>query len=283
MTDFEDHDTANESFDDSSVRGFLGSWQAPKADPAAKQASLAALYQELAANSSAEIPPAWAAARPRWSMLQVWLILQSQIRLVHRWIWAGTALILLLGLLVTLASNSTSSITALPFVLAAPIIAALGAALLYGDDTDPPLELQLSTPIPPRAILLARLALLFCFNLGGALIGSIILAVLRSDITFMPLVLSWLAPMTALSAFAFLCSVVLFDAALSAIISLLIWMALAWRHLGGAALPPAVSALFPDLWSARLQPALFLAALAAVLFALFLADREIRWANTGEN
>ncbi len=280
MTDFEEQDAKSESFDDSSVRNFLQQWPPPKADPAAKQASLAALYQELEAITNAERSLA-RAARPRWSMLQIWLILQSQVKLVHRWIWAGTAFMLLLGLLVTLTPLSTSNIAALPFVLAAPIIAALGAALLYGDDTDPPLELQLSTPIPPRAILLARLALLFGFNLGVALIGSSILAALRSDITFMPLVLSWLAPMTALSAFAFLCSVVLFDAALSAIISLLIWVALVWRHLGETTLPPTVNAILPDFWSANLQPTLFFAAFAAILFALFLADREMRWSRSG--
>jgi len=280
MSQFDDQNIGANNND---IYDFLQSWQPPKPDPTAKRAALAALNDELESISAPKTQVLWAATSSRWSMLRVWLILKSQARLVHRWIWAGTAIILILGLLVTLISRSSGfSMGGLPFVLIAPVIAALGVALLYGDDTDPPLELQLSTPIPPRVILLARLALLFGFNLGGALIVSVILAAARSDITFMPLVLSWLAPMALLSALAFLCSVVLFDAALSAIISLLIWVALVWRHLGGA-LPPAINALLPDIWSANLQPFLFLAAVAAVLLALFLADREMRWTHSGEN
>jgi len=161
----------------------------------------------------------------RWDRLREWpplVLLLSQRRVIQRDIWIASALVLLLGTLVTLSVPSGPGV--IPLAVIAPIVAAVGVALLYDDDVARMLELEGSTPTSPRLILLARLTLVFGFDLMLALGGSIVLALVRADISLMPLVLSWLAPMTFLSGLAFFLSVMLRETAAAYGLSLLLWM-----------------------------------------------------------
>ncbi len=209
----------------------------------------------------------------RWA----WLILRSQARLVHPATWAASGLVIALGALVTLIFyRPVQNGAELPLVIVAPVVAACGVAFLYGLDADPALELQLATPVSSRLILLARLALLFGFNLAITLACSIGLALARSQISLLPLVAAWLAPMTFLSALAFLLSVLFFDSLASVFISLTLWIGTALRHFIDFG---NVAFYIPDLLRVDLRPALWLVAPALVIAALWIAEREERWSG----
>jgi hypothetical protein len=126
-------------------------------------------------------------------------------------------------------------------------------------------------------ILLARLALLFSFNLVLGMIGSVALAFAHAEISLAPLILAWLAPMSALSALAFLLSVLSFDPRLSVLISMTIWGSQVMRRGEQHMLDLRG---IPDLLREDLYPLMFGAALAAVLLALWLAAREQHWSNS---
>ena len=252
------------------VGAFLRQWRDPAPDPAAKAHLLETLLAELPEPKSQSQP---VRRKPPFGIAWAWLILRSQTRLVHPATWMASGLVIALGALVSLAFySSTPSSAELPFVFVAPLVAACGVAFLYGLDADPALELQLATPISPRVILLARLALLFSFNLTITLVCSVLLALFQAQISLAPLIVAWLAPMTFLSALAFLLSVLFFDSLASVLISFLLWVGIALRHF-----VLSETFIFPDVLNPAFYPLMLVAAPALVLPALWLAEREERW------
>lgn len=153
---------------------------------------------------------------------EIWwlLMLRSQVRTIYRHIWIASLLVLALGMVVTLAQQET---TTLAFALLAPVVAAFGVALIYTHETQLILELEESTLASANLLLLARLTLIFGFNLMVSLGFSVILALLRTDISLAPLVFSWFGPMTFLSALAFLLSVCLVDTLAASLFSISLW------------------------------------------------------------
>jgi hypothetical protein len=148
-------------------------------------------------------------------------LLLSQVRVIRGEIWIASAIVLGLGALLTLISESPNGLL---FEGLAPIVAAASVAMLYDQTIQAMLEIEETTRASARQLLLARLVLVFGFNLGIALIGSIILAVAHAQISLLPLISSWLAPMTFLSALAFFLSILLVDTFASAIFSLILWI-----------------------------------------------------------
>jgi hypothetical protein len=251
------------------VGAFLRQWREPVPDPEAKVHLLETLLAELPERERQRQP----SRRQPFGLAWAWLILRSQIRLVHPATWAASGLVIALGALVSLAFYQSSQTGAeLPFVFVAPLVAACGVAFLYGLDADPALELQLATPISPRVILLARLALLFGFNLTITLVCSVLLSLAQAQISLVPLVVAWLAPMTFLSALAFLLSVLFFDSLASVLISFMLWVGIVLRRF--VAVEPFI---VPDILNPAFYPLMLLAAPALVLLALWLAEREERW------
>ena len=108
--------------------------------PTAKETSqlLAALEPML---------PQQAAATKQWRAHLQWAywLLRAQMRIVRAELWLGSAFVIALGVLVTLAAD----LQALPFVLIAPIVAAVGITFLYGPSNDPALEIELTTAVSP--------------------------------------------------------------------------------------------------------------------------------------
>lgn len=182
--------------------------------------------------------PAQNRTSPVLLIRRAWLLLRSQAPLVRREIWPASAAVIGLGYLVALLSGELALLRAL-----APLVAAASLAVLYGPDHDPAGELALSTPTSPRQILLARLALVFGYDLALALAASLaLLPALNGgafgSLTLGGLVLGWLAPMTFLSAAALLLS--LWAGAANAItLTYLAWLV---RFLPGAELNPPPSA-----------------------------------------
>ena len=204
-----------------------------------------------------------------------WLLLRAQEKVVRREIWIASALVMVLGTLVTLATTwPYSSSGMLPLVLISPIVTAMSVAFIYGPAVDPALEIELATPASTRLILLARLVLIFGFNFGLGLIGSATLAGLRSDISLWPLVTAWLAPMAFLSALAFLLTVLTTDPGIGVLVSLGLWTL---QGLGRVTNLVGTSWNLPDLTASGTRPWLWVLTLLFAGLALWASESEERW------
>ena len=100
-----------------------------------------------------------------------------------------------------------------------------------------------------------------------------LLTLTRAQISLILLIAAWLAPMTFLSALAFLLSVLFFDSLASVLISLLLWIGATLRHF----LDLGTLAAVPDLLLKTTYPAMLIATPVLVVLALWLAEREERW------
>ena len=204
-----------------------------------------------------------------------WLLLRAQAKVVRGEIWVASALVIAVGTLVTLlADGGASSASALPLTLVAPVVAAVGISFLYGAESDPALELELATPTSPRLVLLARLVLVYGFDLGLGLAGSVALAMLMPEVSLWPLVTTWLAPMSALSALAFLLTVLSRDATLGTLTSLGLW---ALQSVLRIVDPAFVHLRLPDLMAPAARPWLWAVALVLGGLALWAGGHEERW------
>lgn len=163
------------------------------------------------------------AERSRPSALaRLWQLLRAQMPLLRREIWIASAFVMVMGLLLSLTApiGGPSILT-----VVAPLVAAAGVAMIYGPENDPALELALATPTSPRQVLLARLVLVFGYDLALALGASVMLAAVGGPTYGLgALVLSWLAPMTFLSALALALSLWM-GAGNAASIAFLMWAA----------------------------------------------------------
>lgn len=151
------------------------------------------------------------------------LILRSQIRVIGREIWLASAFVLMLGALVTALMQSPENPVTLPLSILAPMVAIVGIGLLYDHDTEKRMELESVTATPMPLLLLARITLVYAFDLSMALLGTLGLVLLRQDIPLGEVISAWLLPMTFLSALAFFLSVTARNTAFSVTLSLTLW------------------------------------------------------------
>lgn len=236
----------------------LADWSAPTPSVEETDRLMQALTVELPARRTAR------------SGSTLWWLLRAQLRVVQQEIWLASALVMALGLFVTLTNQHEVSLEGAPFVLIAPLVAALGIAFLYGPAAEPALEMELATPISPRLVVLARLLLVFVFDLALALISSLVLNAAQSSWSLWPLVLMWLAPMTFLAALAFLLSMIFSEPLVGAAICLVLWGVQVLRGF-------IVFDLLPNLLAAETRPWLWLSALVCAGIAVWLAGSEERW------
>jgi anti-sigma factor RsiW len=128
-------------------------------------------------------------------------LLGSQVPLVGQEIWPASSVVMVMGFSVALLSGHAEVVRAL-----SPLVAAASLAVIYGPEHDPAVELALATPTSPRQILLARLTLVYGYNLLLALAASVgLLAMIPAEMLGQ-LILGWLGPMTFLSALALVLS-----------------------------------------------------------------------------
>jgi hypothetical protein len=128
-------------------------------------------------------------------------------------------------------------------------------------------------------LLLARLTLVFGFNLALGLLGSIAMALWNADIALWSLVMSWLAPMTFLSALAFLTSVLLSDALAGGLLSLILWSIHIFLRFNPMSHDFWQLMQMPGLDAPANRPALMFVALLLTVVALWLvgiSDRRLR-------
>lgn len=194
----------------------------------------------------------------------LFLLLRRQAALVRQGIWAASLIVLTLGVILTFLFPGTGVNSSL-LALAAPVVAAGGIALVYGPENDPATELELATPVSPALILLARLVLVYGYDLALALIASVALWLAPDHLMLSQLILAWLAPMLFLSALALALSVIV-NSQMAMIIAFSLWGLHLITQLRGPGLFPDVAAFTDALWSNQT----LLYVLAAVCFALAL-------------
>lgn len=240
----------------------LKAWESPPASAAATAQLINLLKAEM--QPVRQRPSHW------WPLL----LMRAQLRVVRKEIWAASALILALGVIVTVATYSRGMDATTPVALLAPLVAALGIAFLYDNDVEQMLEIENTTLASTRLLLLARLTLVFGFDLLLTLIGSVILVVFHADVVLWPLVLSWLAPMAFLSALAFFLSVICRDALAGSAFSFGIWGV----HVFLQAVPSPNQITYllslPGLSVPEFRPLLFGVAALLIVVGLWFSGRD---------
>jgi len=151
--------------------------------------------QKLQAPALRHIP----VKKPSRHLWKAWYILRSQVSLIRTEIWVSSALVSFIGIIVALLFENIKVI-----YLLAPFISAAGVAYIYGLKNDPALELTLATPVSAQQILLARLALVFGYNILLTFSSSILLLLINGQVAQLSwaVLLDWMAPMAFLSSLA---------------------------------------------------------------------------------
>lgn len=148
-------------------------------------------------------------------------LLRGQFPLVRREIWIASPLTMAVGCLVALMTLTPNG-AGLTLAIFAPIVAALGVAFIYGPENDPSLEVALSTPTSPRLVLLARLTLVYGYDLALSFAATGVLAIAKSGTSLWPLISLWIGPMLFLSALALVLSLLL-GAATAVLVATGLW------------------------------------------------------------
>lgn len=203
-------------------------------------------------------------------------LVAGQLPLVRRSIWTASALTIALGFVVALLAGEGSGARVL--ALLAPMVAALGVAFIYGPESDPALDLALATPTSPRLVLLARLTLVFGYDLLLALAATVGLFASREDMSLWSLISLWLGPMFFLSAFSLSLSVLLGPtAAITG--AMLLWAARlgVLTDPGRSFLPGALAEIPASFW--QTGPALPALGGLLLALALFYVPRQERLAG----
>jgi putative zinc finger protein len=154
------------------------------------------------------------------SFRYLWQLLRGQAPLVRRGIWLASGLTTTLGVLVAIATLH-QSIGSFTLALIAPVVAAFGMAFIYGPESDPSLEIAISTPTSPRLVLLSRLTLVFGYDLLLALVASLLLTAVHG-FSLWTLIELWFAPMLFLSALTLAVSLV-FSPLVAMVGALILW------------------------------------------------------------
>jgi len=246
-------------------------WPAPKPTPQMTSDLIENLLTEMP-KSESRLNVAIRSARQWWPLL----LIGAQLRVVRREIWAASALVMVLGTLVTIGTYNPASSAMMPMVILAPVVAAVGVALLYDSEYEQMLEIEDTTPASARVLLLARLMLVFGYDLALTLVGSVLLAVFHAEVLLWPLVVSWLAPMAFLSALAFLLSIMFRDVVAGSAFALICW----GLHVILRAVPDPTRLILalslPVLAAPGSRPLLFMAAVLLIALALWLVGQNER-------
>ena len=254
----------------------LAEWQAvrdgvraaaPVVSAPGPQLVAAVLDRSGAAPASVPVPAAPDRfADPRRRVRHAVAVLFGQLPLVRRRLWLASALVMALG--AAIAAAGTGDSAGLVLALVAPLVTAAGLAVVYGPDVDPGLELVAATPTSPRIVLLARLTLVFGYDLLLALVASGVLVGFGVAGGVWALISAWFGPMALLSGLSFGVSLWLGpNVAVAAAMTVWALRLLASKTIG--LLPLSVAHLVEYLWSTNgitLGVALALV-VAAVVFA----------------
>lgn len=257
----------SEPKDDLQIAAWLSAWDAPHdLDTPEQQAAL------VAAMRTAQPQPMPRSLRERLHSWRPYLLARTQLRIVGGALWIASALVMLLGMIVTLLSYQPGqSYALLPFTWIMPMVAALGVAAVTSGDTPGMVELELSTATDFRTLLTVRMALLFGFELLLGVSLSIALSLAHTDLTLWPLVMAWLAPMSLLSALALLLGLHV-GSQMGALLAFGLWT----LYATGFALSQngGLQLALPDPTAPALQPILLLIAAAMMAYGLAISGKQ---------
>lgn len=237
---------------------------------------------EIHASDSAEAAPPQLAERaleqihkpaaPQTMLRRVVQLLRSQTFLVQREMWPATAAVMALGVIVSMISKHAEFI-----YFIAPLVAAASISVLFGPEHDPTHELALSTPTSSWKLLLARLSIVSTYNLGLALVATLILVMVFPLQMIVALTWGLLAPMAFLSALALLLS--MWIGTNNAIaISYFLWLAqsISFQSVGAWTVSPAWESFlhaYRNFWHSPVL--LFALSVPLLLIALLSANRPV--------
>ncbi len=183
-------------------------------------------------------------------------LLLAQTKLIRLAVWTASVLVMAFGVVLARTGGTAGTVMA----SIAPFVTAAGIAAVCGPEP----EVAAATITPPRLVLLARVTLVFGYDLVLALLASVLIA----TPTLPALISSWLGPMALLSALCLLLSVAAgTTVAVTACVGL--WLA----HLLGPGLAGTTHWLAPVadaltwLWTTNLLTGLLTVALLAAAVA----------------
>ena len=228
------------------------------------EALLATLLPELPTQ------PTWRHWRTTATESWVWLLGKAQLRVVRQEIWAASVIVMAIGVIISLIWHTGAVTSGLPFILTAPVVAAIGIAVLYSS-SERVRELEMTTAVPPRLLLLVRLLLVFGFDLALGIIGSLVLSLFLADVALWSLITTWLAPMTFLAVLALLITVLSGAAEIGIIVSLGLW-AMQIIYLGSK--DNLFTMYWPDLLASNGRFWLWLTTFLVAGLAFWLGGRE---------
>jgi hypothetical protein len=197
-------------------------------------------------------------------------LLQVQALMIQQEMWPACAVVMAMGVLVSLLANQTGAV-----YFVAPLVAASSLAVLFDPENDPALELTLTTPISPWKVVLARLSVVSGYNLILALGASLVLLLIVPPGLLGTLILSWLGPMAFLSALALLLSMWIgTNRAVAVAYGLWLLQYIPFKAAGFGVVSPAwepIVAAYQQFW--RSPVLLLLLALILIGMALYSASR----------
>jgi hypothetical protein len=134
-------------------------------------------------------------------------LLTAQMRLIRISVWLASALTMAFGVLAMLAPHQ-GGLPESVLAMIAPFVAAAGIAGVCGPERDPGFELMAATVTSPRTVLVARVALVFAYDLVLAFAASLALVAMGLDTSGLgALIDAWLGPMALLSSLCLLLAV----------------------------------------------------------------------------
>ena len=208
-------------------------------------------------------------AHTKQRLFHLWLVASRQFSLLNRTIWMMSALAMIIACVLTLVLGVNVGWSLTVAALSASV---LGAAHIYGAESDAGLEIVLSTPTSIRIIVLTRLVTVVSYNVMLAALISTGTILIHGG-GFWTLVHLWLGPVLFVSSFSFALSLLL-GASLASLAMLLFEVSQVFQferpffiiHL--ADLTTCVWQLHPVLLSVM--------ALCCLIFAILYAPRYPR-------
>jgi hypothetical protein len=129
-------------------------------------------------------------------------LLRAEQRLVHPSVWLASVLVMACAAMLAVVGGDGAATTVLS--LAAPLVAVAGVAGVYGPQRDPAFEALAVAMTSPRLVLLARVTLVFGYDLALAVAASAVVRLVAPEVSLVDLVVAWLGPMALLSALSLL-------------------------------------------------------------------------------
>lgn len=221
-------------------------------------------------------------AEARWSapvrsLRRLWLIFRAQIPLIYKSIWIASGLMCLFSLILTVSMAQHSAVAkgtiADILVLLIAVVGAVGGAFLYGSAIDPGFELTIATPTSMRLVMVCRMVIVLGYNISLALLASAVFAALYGG-SLWGFVQLWFGPMVFLASLGLALS--LFVGSTFALLCAIVIEVL--QMFPQRFISHLISIPLPMLDLHATSPALLIAALLLLAFALFCVPRQPRLA-----